>query len=261
MQLLRRNAIGPALLNSHAGFGSGARGFGFHIASDPSGAGKPVTCPAADQPEKENTAWHVPEFTMRQLLEAGVHFGHQTHRWNPKMKTFIYGSRNGIHIIDLSQTVPLLHQALARRSPRRLPRAAACCSSAPSVRPQSRSRMSAKRSRPVLCELPLAGRHAHQLEDHLELDQASPHHRRHARQGRLGPHQARSADPDPREGKARQGAWRHQGHGRNARPAVRDRHQQGADRHQGSQPSRHSGDRGDRHQFRSRRRHLSDPGQ
>ena len=54
----------------------------------------------------------VPEFTMRQLLEAGVHFGHQTHRWNPKMKSFIYGSRNGIHIIDLSQTVPLLHQAL-----------------------------------------------------------------------------------------------------------------------------------------------------
>jgi small subunit ribosomal protein S2 len=49
---------------------------------------------------------------MRQLLEAGVHFGHQTHRWNPKMKSYIYGSRNGIHIIDLAQTVPLLHQAL-----------------------------------------------------------------------------------------------------------------------------------------------------
>ena len=54
----------------------------------------------------------VPEFTMRQLLEAGVHFGHQTHRWNPKMKNYIYGSRNSIHIIDLAQTVPLLHQAL-----------------------------------------------------------------------------------------------------------------------------------------------------
>ena len=54
----------------------------------------------------------VPEFTMRQLLEAGVHFGHQTHRWNPKMKNYIYGSRNGIHIVDLSQTVPMLHQAL-----------------------------------------------------------------------------------------------------------------------------------------------------
>jgi small subunit ribosomal protein S2 len=51
-------------------------------------------------------------FTMRQLLEAGVHFGHQTHRWNPKMQSYVYGSRNGIHILDLSQTVPLLHQAL-----------------------------------------------------------------------------------------------------------------------------------------------------
>ena len=54
----------------------------------------------------------APEFTMRQLLEAGVHFGHQTHRWNPKMQSYIYGSRNGIHIIDLAQTVPMLHQAL-----------------------------------------------------------------------------------------------------------------------------------------------------
>jgi|RhiMetdeSRZDD1v2_1073273.scaffolds.fasta_scaffold48762_6 small subunit ribosomal protein S2 len=54
----------------------------------------------------------LPDFSMRQLLEAGVHFGHQTHRWNPKMRSYIYGSRNGIHIIDLAQTVPLLHQAL-----------------------------------------------------------------------------------------------------------------------------------------------------
>ena len=56
----------------------------------------------------------LPEFTMRQLLEAGVHFGHQTHRWNPKMKKFIYGDRSGIHIMDLSKTVPLLHQALVQ---------------------------------------------------------------------------------------------------------------------------------------------------
>ncbi len=54
----------------------------------------------------------LPDVTMRQLLEAGVHFGHQTHRWNPKMAPFIYGSRNNIHIIDLTQTVPLFHQAL-----------------------------------------------------------------------------------------------------------------------------------------------------
>ncbi|HMO28228.1 30S ribosomal protein S2 [Enterovirga sp.] len=54
----------------------------------------------------------LPDFTMRQLLEAGSHFGHQAHRWNPKMSTFIFGTRNNIHIIDLAQTVPMLHRAL-----------------------------------------------------------------------------------------------------------------------------------------------------
>ena len=54
----------------------------------------------------------LPEFSMRQLLESGAHFGHQSHRWNPKMAPYIYGARNSIHIIDLAQTVPLLHQAL-----------------------------------------------------------------------------------------------------------------------------------------------------
>ncbi|MEM9060038.1 MAG: 30S ribosomal protein S2 [Pseudomonadota bacterium] len=54
----------------------------------------------------------LPEFTLRQLLEAGVHFGHQTHRWNPRMGSYIYGSRNGIHILDLTQSVPLLDAAL-----------------------------------------------------------------------------------------------------------------------------------------------------
>ena len=54
----------------------------------------------------------LPEFSMRQLVEAGVHFGHQTQRWNPRMGEFIYGARNGIHIIDLTQTVPMLDAAL-----------------------------------------------------------------------------------------------------------------------------------------------------
>jgi small subunit ribosomal protein S2 len=54
----------------------------------------------------------LPEYSMRQLLESGAHFGHRQQRWNPKMAPFIYGSRNDIHIIDLTQTVPLLHQAL-----------------------------------------------------------------------------------------------------------------------------------------------------
>jgi small subunit ribosomal protein S2 len=54
----------------------------------------------------------MPSFTMRQLLEAGVHFGHNTRRWNPKMGPHIFGIRNGVHIIDLEQTVPMLHRSL-----------------------------------------------------------------------------------------------------------------------------------------------------
>ena len=56
----------------------------------------------------------MPTFTMRQLLEAGVHFGHTTRRWNPRMAPYLFGQRNGIHIIDLEQTVPMLHRALAQ---------------------------------------------------------------------------------------------------------------------------------------------------
>jgi small subunit ribosomal protein S2 len=54
----------------------------------------------------------APVVTMQQLLEAGAHFGHQTHRWNPRMKPYIFGARNGIHILDLSQSVPLFARAL-----------------------------------------------------------------------------------------------------------------------------------------------------
>ncbi|RZV32041.1 MAG: 30S ribosomal protein S2 [Sphingomonadaceae bacterium] len=54
----------------------------------------------------------APTVTMQQLIEAGSHFGHQTHRWNPRMKPYIFGARNGVHIIDLSQTVPLMARAL-----------------------------------------------------------------------------------------------------------------------------------------------------
>ena len=54
----------------------------------------------------------APAFSMRQLLEAGVHFGHSTRRWNPRMKPFIFGDRNGVHILDLQQTVPMLGRAL-----------------------------------------------------------------------------------------------------------------------------------------------------
>src|SRR3712207_6877312 len=61
---------------------------------------------------RRNTNMALPDFSMRQLLEAGAHFGHQAHRWNPKMSQYICGTRNNIHIIDLAQTVPALYRAL-----------------------------------------------------------------------------------------------------------------------------------------------------
>lgn len=87
---------------------------GCALAFPPVGPGKLARLiPSAEaKPEKGTTSMALPEFTMRQLLEAGVHFGHQTHRWNPKMKSYIFGSRANVHILDLAQTVPLLHQAL-----------------------------------------------------------------------------------------------------------------------------------------------------
>ena len=125
--------------------------------------------PAEDQPEQES-GMAMPTFTMRQLLEAGVHFGHHTRRWNPKMAPYIFGVRNGVHIIDLTQTVPMLHRALAA-SATSSPPAAACCSSAPSGS-RGKRRRGRQALRPVLRQPPLARRHADQLEDHLALDQA-----------------------------------------------------------------------------------------
>jgi hypothetical protein len=72
--------------------------------------------------------------TMQQLLEAGAHFGHQTHRWNPKMKPYIFGDRNGVHIIDLSQSVPLFARALSTSFSRPSPAAARFCLSALNAR-------------------------------------------------------------------------------------------------------------------------------
>src|SRR3954464_13197562 len=81
------------------------------VLPSPSGASQEVI-PASGQPVKETELMALPEFSMRQLLESGAHFGHRQQRWNPKMAPFIYGARNDIHILDLTQTVPLLHQAL-----------------------------------------------------------------------------------------------------------------------------------------------------
>ena len=119
----------------------------------------------------------LPEFTMRQLLEAGVHFGHHTRRWNPKMAPYIFGVRNGIHIIDLEQTVPLLQQGLAG-DPRRRRRRRARALRRHQAPGAGGDRRSGQALRPVLCQLPLARRHADQLQDDLAVDQAAARARR-----------------------------------------------------------------------------------
>ena len=125
----------------------------------------------------------LPDFSMRQLLEAGVHFGHQTHRWNPKMAPYIYGARNNIHIIDLAQTVPMLHQALqgGQRHRRQGRPRAVRRHQAPGV---GRDRRRRQALGAVLRQLALARRHADQLEDDLEVDPAPAQARRDA--GRRG---------------------------------------------------------------------------
>ncbi len=89
----------------------------------------------------------LPDFSMRQLLEAGVHFGHQSHRWNPKMSEYIFGTRNNIHIIDLTLSVPMLHRALQAISDRRSGQAVGA----------------------ILRQFSLAWRHADQLENGFEF--------------------------------------------------------------------------------------------
>ncbi len=157
----------------------------------------------------------VPEFTMRQLLEAGVHFGHQTHRWNPKMQSYIYGSRNGIHIIDLAQTVPLLHQALLAVTAA-VAKGGRVLFVGTKRTAQEQIADSAKRSAQYYVNSRWLGG---MLTNWKTISNSIKHLRtldETARQGRPGPHQARIALDFPREDQARQGLGRYQGHGRNA---------------------------------------------
>jgi small subunit ribosomal protein S2 len=102
----------------------------------------------------------LPSISMKELLEAGVHFGHQTKRWNPKMKEYIFGERNGIYIVDLQKTLKLFKDAM-RYVGEMAAQGKTCCLSAPSGRRRKRSRKR-QRCRSVLRQPALAGRPAHQ---------------------------------------------------------------------------------------------------
>ena len=113
----------------------------------------------------------LPDYSMRQLLEAGVHFGHQAHRWNPKMGEYIFGTRNNIHIIDLAQSVPMLHKALGAVSDT-VAKGGRILFVGTKRQAQDVDRGSRQEMRAVLRQLALARRHADQLEDHFRLDLA-----------------------------------------------------------------------------------------
>ena len=121
----------------------------------------------------------LPDYSMRSLLEAGAHFGHQSHRWNPKMAPFIFGARNNIHIIDLAQTVPLMHRALQAISDTVAGggRVLFVGTKRQASEPIARR---GEALRPVLHQRALARRHADQLEDHFGLDPAPSQGRRDA---------------------------------------------------------------------------------
>ena len=203
----------------------------------------------------------LPEFSMRQLLEAGAHFGHQTHRWNPKMERYIFGSRSNIHIIDLSQTMPLLHQALVK--------VREVAASGGRVLFVGTKRQA---SEPVATA---AKRCAQYYVNHRWLGGTLTNWRTISgvdraaaragsacsKAGRFGPHQEGAAEADPRARQAGAVPGRHQGHGRHPRPDVRDRHQQGSDRDPGSAQAEHPGGGDPRHQLRPARHQLPDPGQ
>ncbi len=122
----------------------------------------------------------MPDFTLRQLLEAGVHFGHHTRRWNPRMEPYLFGVRNQVHIIDLQQTVPMLDRAL--RAVRDVAAAGGRVLFVGTKRAAAGLRRRRRQAlRPVLRQPPLARRHADQLEDHHRLDQAPAPDRRAAR--------------------------------------------------------------------------------
>ena len=117
------------------------------------------------------------QMTMKELLEAGVHFGHQTKRWNPKMQKYIFGERNGIYIIDLQKTLKKFREALrVRARPRRRRRHDAV------RRHQEAGAGDGARGgralRHVLRQPPLAGRHAHQLHDDPEVHRPAQEARR-----------------------------------------------------------------------------------
>ena len=179
----------------------------------------------------------LPDFSMRQLLEAGVHFGHQAHRWNPKMAEYIFGTRNNIHIVDLTQSVPMMHRALQAVSDT-VAKGGRILFVGTKRQAQDAIAEAAKKSAQYYVNSRWLGgtltnwktvsnsiKRLRKLDEMLSSNEAQGY----TKKERLTL-AARARQARPR-------ARRHQGHGRAARPAVRHRHQQGRHRDQGSAPA------------------------
>ncbi len=135
-------------------------------------AGDLPTVPAVQRHNRKELSMAAPTVSMQQLIEAGAHFGHQTHRWNPRMKPYIFGARNGVHIIDLSQTVPLFARALdfVESTVRSGGKVLFVGTKASGAGADCRGCTS---QRPAFRQSPLAGRDADELENHFRFHQTA----------------------------------------------------------------------------------------
>ena len=198
----------------------------------------------------------LPDFTMRQLLESGAHFGHQSHRWNPKMAPYIYGSRNSIHIIDLAQTVPLLHQALKAVSDT-VAKGGRVLFVGTKRQAADEIASAAKRSAQYFVNARWLGGMltnwktiSASISRLRKLDELLT-------EGAKGLTKKERLMMSRERDKLETALGGIKDMGARSRPRVRHRHQQGSAGDQGSQPPQDSGDRDPRHQLRSGRHHLS----
>ena len=201
--------------------------------------------------------------TMRQLLESGVHFGHQTRRWNPKMKRFIFTERNGIYIIDLRQTLDYIEKAYEYVRDT-VAEGGTILFVGTKKQAQEADRRAGDPGRHAVREPPLAGRHAHQLPDGLQAaaahEGARGARRPHRHRRRVTPRRRPCSCPREKIKLTKTlGGLRDM-----TKLPVGDlgrRHQEGAHRRRRGPQAGHPGHRGARHQLRPGRGRLPDPGQ
>jgi hypothetical protein len=185
-----------------------------------------AAAPSSMSAQIERTA-----LTVKDLLEAGVHFGHQTRRWNPRMKRFLFGERNGVHIVDLDQTLPRFQKALDFL---RETVAAGGKVLFVSTKRQAQAfvEADAQRCRAVLRVAALARRHADQLQDGPEVDRALQGAARAGRRCREGGRDLEegAVGHQPLDREVQEVARRHQGDDPAARRAVHHRRRPRVDR-------------------------------